>query len=45
MEKEGFSGDNRARGVAGQACRRQTTLLEKVHDQTVTHAPVREFQH
>ena len=44
MEKEGFFGDGRARGVARQARRRQMTLLEGARSQTVPHAPGREFQ-
>ena len=44
MENEGFSGDRRARGVVGQARRRQMTLLEGACGQIVPHALGREFQ-
>ena len=38
MEKEGFSGNGGAHGVAGQARWQQTTLLEEARGQTVPHA-------
>ena len=38
MEKEGFFGNGGAHGVAGQARRQQTTLLEEACGQTVPHA-------
>ena len=44
VEKEGFSRDGGARGVARETHRRQTTLLEEARDQTVSHSLTCEFQ-
>ena len=41
MENEGFSDDSRACGVARETHRWQTTLLEEMHGQTVSHKPPR----
>ena len=41
LKREGFSGDDEARGVDGRACRRQTHLPEEARVKTVLHKPSR----